>query len=283
MIIDGLAFSPLLEAFAAATARLSIYPLVHHPLCDETGLSAAIRGRLYERERQALGLARGVVVTSQHTALRLADFGVPAGQIRVVRPGVDGPSHRIRPQATSGAHHVVLLCVASLAQRKGQDVLLRALARLRCFRWRLLLVGPARDAAFAGRLRRLARHLGIDGRIVFAGAVGASSSRASIVWRICSCFRRTTRATASLSRKRPRYGLPVVASDAGAIREAIVGARHRLVPPGDVAALADALRSFLVARRGTGGDWRAPADARPRSWTAAGREFVAALDALRAS
>jgi hypothetical protein len=59
--------------------------------------------------------------------------------------------------------------------------------------------------------------------------------------------------------------------------------RHRRVPPGDVAALADALRGFLVARREVGGDWRAPADTRPRSWTAAGREFLAALDALHAS
>ena len=282
-IIDGLAFSPLLEAFAATTARLSIYPLVHHPLCDETGLSATIRGRLYERERQALGLARGVVVTSQRTALRLADFGVPAGRIRVVRPGVDGPPHRIQSAATSGAHHVVLLCVASLAQRKGQDVLLRALARLRCFRWRLLLVGPARDAAFAGRIRRLARHLGIDGRIVLAGAVGAS--RLVRLYRLADLFVLPSHyegygiAVAEAA----AYGLPVVASDAGAIPEAIVGARHRLVPPGDVAALADALRGFLVARRGTGGDWRGPADARPRSWTAAGREFVAALDALRTS
>jgi glycosyltransferase involved in cell wall biosynthesis len=282
-IIDGLAFSPLLEAFAAATARLSIYPLVHHPLCDETGLSAAIRDRLRERERQALGLARGVVVTSEHTALRLADFGVPAGRVRIVRPGVDVPSHRMQSAATSGAHPVVLLCVASLVRRKGQDVLLRALARLRCFCWRLLLVGPARDAAFAGRLRRLARDLGIEGRIVFEGAVGAS--RLARFYRVADLFVLPSHyegygiAVAEAA----AYGLPVVASDAGAIREAIVGAWHRLVPPGDAVALADALRSFLVARRETGGNWRAPADARPRTWTAAGREFLAALDALRAS
>jgi glycosyltransferase involved in cell wall biosynthesis len=284
-IIDGLAFSPLLEAFAAATARLSIYPLVHHPLCDETGLSAAIRDRLRERERQALGLARGVVVTSEHTALRLADFGVPAGRVRVVRPGVDVPPRggECAGSTSRGVYPVVLLCVASLTQRKGQDVLLRALARLRCFCWRLLLVGPARDAAFAGRLRRLARDLDIEGRIVFPGAVGAS--RLARLYRVADLFVLPSHyegygiAVAEAA----AYGLPVVASDAGAIREAIVGARHRLVPPGDAAALADALRSFLVARRETGGDWRAPTDARPRTWTAAGREFLAALDALRAS
>ena len=282
-IIDGLAFSPLLEAIAATASRLSIYALVHHPLGDETGLPAAIRDRLYERERQALALARGVVVTSGHTALRLADFGVPARRILVVRPGVDGPSPRMRSAATLEKRPVVLLCVANLAPRKGQDVLLRALARLRRLRWQLLLVGPARDAAYAGRLRRLARHLRIAGRIVFAGAL--SEAKLARLYRLADLFVLPSHyegygiAVAEAA----AHGLPVVASDAGAIAEAIAGARHRLVPPGDVPALADTLRGFLVARRAIGGDWRAPMDARPRSWAAAGREFLAALDSLSAS
>jgi glycosyltransferase involved in cell wall biosynthesis len=283
VIIDGLAFSPLLEAFAPATTRLSLYPLVHHPLCDEAELSAAIHSRLYERERQALGLARGVVVTSEHTGLRLADFGVPAGPVRVVRPGVHVPPRRRDTGSSKGVRPVLLLCVASLTRRKGQDVLLRALARLRRFRWRLLLVGAARDAAFAGGLRRLAQDLGIEGRIVFAGAVGASRLaqlyRAADLFVLASHHEGYGIAVAEAA----AHGLPVVASNAGAIPEAIVGARHRLVPPADVAALADALCTFLVARRATAGDWRAPTDARPRSWTSAGREFVAALDALRVS
>ena len=77
LIVDGLAFSPLLDAFAAEAERLPIYALVHHPLCDETGLAPKQRTKLFERERQALALAHGVVVTSRHTAARLADFGVP--------------------------------------------------------------------------------------------------------------------------------------------------------------------------------------------------------------
>jgi glycosyltransferase involved in cell wall biosynthesis len=282
-IIDGLAFSPLLEAFAAATSRLSIYALVHHPLGDETGLPVAIRGRLYERERQALALARGVVVTSEHTALRLADFGVPAGRIRIVQPGIDTVSHGMRSAAPLGVRPVVLLCVASLTRRKGQDVLLRALARLRSFRWRLLLVGPARDPAFAGRLRRLARHLDIGRRIVFADAVGAA--RLARLYRLADLFVLPSyyEGYGIAVAEAAAHGLPVVASDAGAIPEAIVSARHRLVPPGDVPALADTLRGFLVARRAIGGDWRAPTHARQRSWTAAGREFLAALDGLGAS
>ena len=227
-------------------------------------------------------MAGGVVVTSEHTALRLADFGVPAERIRVVRPGVDSASHGMRTAATSRVHPVVLLCVASLTRRKGQDVLLRALARLRasagdCCWWgrnatrRTPASSAARRAIWASQ-----------GRIVFAGAVGAA--RLARLYRLADLFVLPSYyegygiAVAEAAAR----GLPVVASDAGAIPEAIVGARHRLVPPGDVAALADALRGFLVARRAIGGDWRAPTDARPRSWAAAGREFLAALDGLHA-
>ena len=276
LIVDGLAFSPLFEAFAAEAERLRIYALVHHPLCDETGLASAERERLFERERRALALARSIIVTSRHTAARLADFDVPADRIRVVRPGV-GVARR-RTSARAGA--TVLLCVASLTPRKGQDVLLRALARVRHFAWRLLLVGPARDPAFAGRLRRLARDLRIGDRVAFHGAVeNAQLARlygAADLFVLPSYHEGYGIAAAEAA----GHGLPVIASNAGALPEAVAGARHRLVPPGDSRALADALRSLLSARSVAGARWNPPVDPRPRSWASAGQDFVAALDEL---
>ena len=96
LLVDGLAFSPLLEVFEAARRRLRLLVLVHHPLADETGLTGNARDRLFERERRALSLVRGVVVTSATTARRLADFAVPAGRIRVVLPGVATASPQCR-------------------------------------------------------------------------------------------------------------------------------------------------------------------------------------------
>jgi glycosyltransferase involved in cell wall biosynthesis len=278
VMVDGLAFSPLLDAFAMQAERLPIYALVHHPLCDETGLAPKERARLFERERRALRLARGIVVTSRHTAARLADFGVPEERIRVVRPGVDatrrpGPASPLSSDPT-------LLCVASLTARKGQDVLLRALAHLRCSAWRLLLAGPVRDAAFAGYLRRLARGLRIGHRVSFRGVVGtvelARLYGAADLFVLPSRHEGYGIAVAEAI----SHGLPVIASDVGGICEAIAGARSRMVPPDDVAALAAALRSALNARPFARPLWRTPVDARPRSWATAGREFVEALDEL---
>jgi glycosyltransferase involved in cell wall biosynthesis len=280
LLVDGLAFSPLLDSFETHGARLPIYALVHHPLCDETGLAPKERARLFKRERRALELARSVIVTSRHTAARLADFGVPVERMRVVRPGVDGTRRR---RKSSFSRVPVLLCVASLTARKGQDVLLRALARLRRFAWRLLLVGPVRDAAFAGRLRRLARDLRINDRVSFRGLVGSAELarlyQAADLFVLPSHHEGYGIAVAEAV----GHGLPVIASNVGGIPEAVAGARCRLVRPRDVAALTAALRSVLSVRSGAGGRWRTPVDARPRSWATAGREFVEALDDLACS
>jgi glycosyltransferase involved in cell wall biosynthesis len=276
LIVDGLGFSPLFESFAAKAERQRIYALVHHPLCDETGLAATERARLFERERQALALARGVIVTSRHTAARLADFDVPAERIRVVQPGIDV----VRRRPASSASDPVLLCVASLTPRKGQDVLLRALSRVRRFGWRLLLVGPARDRAYAGRLRRLARDLRLADRVAFPGALNAAALArlygAADLFVLPSYHEGYGIAVAEAA----GHGLPVIASNAGAIPEAVAGARHRLVPPGDIPALADALRGVLCARSVAGARWSPPTDKRPRSWASAGQDFVSSLDVL---
>ena len=280
LIVDGLAFAPLLDAFAIEAERLAIYALVHHPLCDETGLAPKERARLFERERRALALVRGVVATSRHTAARIADFDVPLERMRVVRPGV--VATRRRP-ATPLSSEPLLLCVASLTTRKGQDVLLRALARLRRFAWRLLLVGPVRDPAFAGYLRRLARGLRLGDRVSFRGVVGsvelARLYRAADVFVLPSHYEGYGIAIAEAV----RHGLPVIASEVGGIPEAVAGARCRLVRPGDPAALAAALRPVLSASSIAGVRWRTPIDARPRSWATAGREFVEAIDDMACS
>jgi glycosyltransferase involved in cell wall biosynthesis len=284
VVVDGLAFAPLADVFAAAVPRLGLYALVHHPLADETGLGSGERAWLYAQERRALALAKGVVVTSAHTARRLAELAVPAQRIRVVRPGIETrrPARggaRFRP-ATGAPPPPVLLCVGSLAPRKGQDVLLRALAGLRTLDWRLLLAGPARHPAYAGRLRRLAGALGLAPRVAFLGAVSeaalAGLYRSAQLFVFPSHYEGFGIAVAEAA----AYGLPIVASDAGAIPEAVEGARYRLVPPGDPAALAHALRPFLAA---SGRLAAAPPRGRPnRPWRQAGCEFVAALDGLHA-
>ena len=282
LLVDGLAFSPLLEVFQAEAARLALYALVHHPLADETGLREQTRIRLFDRERRALALVRGVVAASATTARRLSnDFGVAADRIRVVQPGIDvnggrraGAAGRRRLPAVP-----VLLCVAILTPRKGQDVLLRALASLRRQPWRLQLVGQSRNRAYARHLRRQALALRLAERIDFAGAVPSAAMPAQ--YRAADAFVLPSfhEGFGIVLAEAAAFHLPIIASDVGAIPEAVAGSRHCLVPPGDPRALARVIRRHLCRQR-IGGGLR-PA-VKPRSWDDAGREFVAALDALGA-
>lgn len=276
LLIDGLAFSPLLEVFESTSRRLSLVALVHHPLADETGLTDAARDRLFERERRALALVQGVIVTSATTARRLVDFAVPAERVRVVRPGVNvgrpigvGTRPRLPGPPT-------LLCVAALTPRKGQDVLLRAMAELRCLRWQLRLVGPSRDPRFAGRLRRLARILRLERRVSFVGALPAaqlpSEYRNADLFVLPSHYEGFGIVVAEAA----AYGLSIIASEAGAIAEAAAGSRHWLVPPAKPRSLARALRPHLVSRRAP-----RPRPTPARSWDDVGRDLLSALDELR--
>ena len=93
MLVDGLAFGALPEMAEKEAGRLRLVALVHHPLAEETGLSAAASEALFHSERRALAMTRGVIATSSTTAKRLIErYGVMPERLAVARPGSDRAS-----------------------------------------------------------------------------------------------------------------------------------------------------------------------------------------------
>ncbi|NBB72031.1 MAG: glycosyltransferase [Alphaproteobacteria bacterium] len=273
VVIDGLAFGALGHIAPAFRERLRLVALVHHPLADETGLDQATRERLRDGEMLALRAARGVVVTSPFTAHRLDAFGVPPGRIRVVEPGVDP-----RPLARGSGGVPTLLCVASYTRRKGHDVLLAALDRLRDRHWRLICAGVrGLDPAFEAEVETLARSFG---------------DRVELRARQSDTTLQALYATADLFTLASHYegygmvfaeaiaaGLPIVATAGGASRDTIPHAAARLVGPGDVTALAEALGDLLdrpERRRELAREARR-ARGRQRGWPEAAGDFADAI------
>lgn len=242
LVIDGLALGVLPRAAARLKATHRVIALVHHPLACESGLREDVRQMLQVSERAALAHVRGVVVTSASTAKLLArDYGVPETVIAVVRPG----SERV-PAAAGSGDGLSLLAVGSVVPRKGYDVLVAALAAVKDLPWTLTIAGDlGRDPAAARNLETaIARH-GLQRRIVLAGAVpdealAALYERADL-FVLASRFEGYGMALADAV----AYGLPVVATKAGAIPEAVPADAGILVPPDDVAALASALRRVI--------------------------------------
>ena len=272
-LIDSLALPALAEVPASATRHRTIIALVHHLPSDETGLPPNTRHLLRAREQEALARVSGLIVTSAYTAERIAAGGGELDRIRVVVPGTDPAPAAKGPPA---GDPVMFLCVGSLVPRKGQDILVRALAREQERQWRCVLAGStARDREFFRRVRRLVDDEGLGDRIEFAGEctgeeISGLYDRAS-VFVLPSRFEGYGMAlTEALAR-----GLPVISTIAGAIPHTVPGDAGILVPAGDTEALADAIASVV--------EGPSEETAGTRSGTAGRRESLAAAARHRAA
>lgn len=243
-IVDGLAGGALPEELGRHSGRLRLVALVHHPLHRETGLSGREAACLHESESAALAHARRIVTTSATTARCLADdFPAVRERIAVVRPGTDRAPLASRDRK-DGA--LAMLCVASLIPRKGHLDLLAALERIDSTDWRLVCAGSAALMPdYAQRIEDAHRRHPHRERITFRGAVPpealASLYAETDLFVLASHYEGYGMVlTEAIAR-----GVPVLATTGGAIPEAVPDGAGLLVPPGDTAALAEALESVI--------------------------------------
>jgi glycosyltransferase involved in cell wall biosynthesis len=243
VVADGLAVGALPEILEAHV-ELPLVVLVHHPLADESGIGPAEVARFRLAETRALAAARGVVVTSPFTAERLRDFGVEGDRVRVVVPGTDPARPARGPNAGSPPR---LVCVGSVTPRKGHDVLVEALDRIRDLPWACVCAGSLdRGGDFPDRVRERAAQLGLESRVLFLGELDARELDRA--YETASLFVLPSRfegygmaLTEALAR-----GLPIVSTQAGAIPGTVPPGAGVLVPPDDAGALASALRELLT-------------------------------------
>lgn len=118
-----------------------------------------------------------VTHVSRYTRSRFAAAFGPMAALELLPPGVDTEVYRPDPAAAAHvrrryglAGRPVVVCVSRLVPRKGQDVLVCALPRIRrrVPGAALLLVG---GGPYRGRLVRLARQVGVAEHVVFTGSV----------------------------------------------------------------------------------------------------------------
>jgi glycosyltransferase involved in cell wall biosynthesis len=280
IVVDGLAFGVLPEAARALVARRAVVALVHHPLALEGGLTEAQAARLADSERAALAEATRVIATSRTTAeLLRRDFAVPAEKLDVVVPGTDR-----RPfVAGSDGSVVQLLSVAAIGTRKGFETLVEALAPLAGLSWHLTIVGDRRrDPAAVARLDAAIAGHGLQQRISCVGTVPperlAVLQQGADLFVLASAYEGYGMAYAEAL----ACGLPVVGTTGGAIPEVVPPSAGRLVSPGDVAALTQALRAMIcdeAFRQRLAAGAREAARALP-SWEQSGARFAEILDRL---
>lgn len=285
VLVDGLVACGVPEITVPAARRLRLAVLVHLPLADETGLDPAVAAELDARERATLAAAAAVVATGERAARTLAaHHGLAAERVHVAVPGAD-PA----PAAPGSAGGSRLLCVASVTPRKGHHLLVEALAGITDLPWSCRCVGGLRqDPGYVARLRDLVDGSGTGERLRLLGprsgaALDACYAAADLLVLPSLAETWGMVVTEALAR-----GLPVLTTDAGGLPEAVGRAPDGvvpglLVPPGDPAALAAALRSWLTDA-GLRRRLRAAAAARRTSlagWERTARSLAEVLERLR--
>ncbi len=289
VVFDGIVACGVPEIIVPAARRLRIAVLVHLPLADETGLPPQTAAELDDRERATLRAAHLVVATSAATARRLVEHhDLAASRVTWVPPGTE-PA----PLAPGTDGRSRLICVAAVTPRKGQDVLVDALAEVAArhpgLPWSCECVGPVRrDPAYAHRVRELIERRGLGDRVTLTGpwtgtdlAVGYAAADLAVLPSLAEPYGMVV--TEALAR-----GLPVLASAVDGIPDALGRTPDGsvpgiLVPPGDAGALAAALGRWLTEpdlRRGLKAAARLRRDTLA-GWDAAARRWTDLLGWLR--
>jgi len=186
-----------------------------------------------------------VVAISTYTAAELRELAdVP---IEVIPYTTSLPEPLSLPKSTGGPPTV--LFVGRLVERKGVPYLIEAMSLLPDRSVRLEIVG---DGPERPKLEAASRRLGIADRIEFRGKVSATELQAAYArasaFVLPSIFdaRGDTEGLGVVALEAMNYGTPVVASRIGGIPDVVEdGVTGILVPPGDAAALAAALRRVL--------------------------------------
>jgi glycosyltransferase involved in cell wall biosynthesis len=192
---------------------------------------------------------RRVVAISPAVADRLAEGGVDRACIDWISSAVDPASvrpeqGRERTRLALGADigTIVILSAGSLVHRKGIDVLLEALAKVRVQRtWELWLAG---DGGERERLEMLADRLGLADSVRFLGRRTDTGDLLAA----CDLYVQPSRAEGLgiAALEAMAAARPVLASRVGGLRHSVTEGRvGLLVSPEDPAALAEALTRLI--------------------------------------
>ncbi|NNL84434.1 MAG: glycosyltransferase family 4 protein [Myxococcales bacterium] len=201
----------------------------------------------YPKLRSRIGLRAAdlVIAPSQWSAGKAVHAGAPADRTRVVYAGIDTP-----PVGPAAQRERVILAMAKFVENKGIDRVIAAFDKMVRDRpqgssgWRLEIAGAGREES---KLRDLASRSEAADRIRFLGYLRGEDKIAALARASIGVVASSVESFGGVLLELQAHGVAVIASNTGGIPELSDGGKAaRLVPAGDVEALAAALGEWVA-------------------------------------
>jgi colanic acid/amylovoran biosynthesis glycosyltransferase len=184
---------------------------------------------------------------SEFLVRRAVELGCPRDKILCLRVAVDLSRFQFTERHPPPSGPIQILTVGRLVEVKGIEYAIRAVAKVQRhqpnIRFRIVGDGPLLDS-----LTRLARELGVEGRVEFLGP--QTQDRLMALYAQCHLFvlpsvvasNGAEEGLGGVLTEAQAVGLPVVSTETGGIPENVLNGRSGyLVPPRDPDALAERL------------------------------------------
>jgi glycosyltransferase involved in cell wall biosynthesis len=230
-------------------------------------------------ERPIPAVYRGIPfqAISESTADDLARRGIPRSDIQVIYCGID--TQHYTPDASERSAEPLFAYLGRLKRYKRVDLVIRAFHAAQVPNARLQIAGAGDDR---GHLEELTASLDLAARVEFLGRISEEEKLHLLRRSWALVFTSPKEGWGITNLEAAACGTPVLASNSPGIRESVKhGATGYLVPHGDVAALAEAMRRLAQAPDLVHTLGRAGREfARSFTWERAARETATHLTSL---
>ena len=201
-----------------------------------------------------LGGARRVIATSDIERQELLDGRIPAAKLALRYNGIDlssclplPPRGSFRAKWKIPAEEPLVLFLSRLIPRKGADILIEAFAQACPESGRLAIAGPEGEGGYRAYLEKRARDAGVEGRVVFTGALYDDDKKAAFadadVFALPSRYENFGNAVAEAVAS----GVPVIVTNSCGIHSLVANRAGLAIAP-DKEELADALAQLIYDR-----------------------------------
>ena len=231
-----------------------ILSIVHHLRGSESH-SRLVEPVYRAVEKQYLRSVDGFVFNSQTT--RKVVEGILEAEVKgvVATPGGDRLGEGLSEVEIRARLEVEtplrLLFVGNIIPRKGLDTLIEALARIKAVDWSLRVAGPVEvDPGYTSLVKRLVRNLGLGEQVTFLGRVEEDILKEEMRRAHLLVVPSQYEGFGIVYLEAMAFGLPPIASSAGAASEIIQSGKNGLiVQPGDPLHLAERIADLFHDRQ----------------------------------